>query len=43
MSFETYRRVVAPVVRVVYRLEVRGQEHVPPVGPLVIEIGRAHV
>lgn len=36
MSFETYRRVVAPVVRVVYRLEVRGQEHVPPVGPLVI-------
>ena len=36
MSFETYRRVVGPVVRVVYRLEVRGQEHVPPVGPLVI-------
>ena len=36
MSFETYRRPVAPIVRAVYRLEVRGQEHVPPVGPLVI-------
>lgn len=36
MSFETYRRSVTPVVRAVYRLEVRGQEHVPPVGPLVV-------
>ena len=36
MSFETYRRSLTPLVRAVYRLEVRGQEHVPPVGPLVI-------
>jgi len=36
LSFETYRRSLTPLVRAVYRLEVRGQEHVPPVGPLVI-------
>ena len=36
MSFETYRRALTPLVRVAYRLEVRGQEHVPPVGQLVI-------
>lgn len=36
MSFETYRRSLTPLVRVVYRLEVRGHEHVPPVGPLVV-------
>jgi 1-acyl-sn-glycerol-3-phosphate acyltransferase len=36
MSFETYRRSLTPVVRALYRLEVRGQEHVPPVGPLVV-------
>ena len=36
MSFEAYRRVLTPVVHAVYRLEVRGQEHVPPVGSLVV-------
>lgn len=36
MSFETYRRSLTPIVRVAYRLEVRGSEHVPPVGSLVI-------
>ena len=36
MSFELYRRSLAPVVRRVYRLEVRGQEHVPPTGRLVV-------
>jgi 1-acyl-sn-glycerol-3-phosphate acyltransferase len=36
MSFETYRRVLTPLVRTVYRLEVRGQEHVPPTGRLVV-------
>ena len=36
MSFEAYRRSLTPVVRAVYRLEVRGEEHVPPAGALVI-------
>jgi 1-acyl-sn-glycerol-3-phosphate acyltransferase len=36
LSFETYRRSLTPIVRAVYRVEVRGQEHVPPKGPLVI-------
>ena len=36
MSFEAYRRSLTPVVRAMYRLEVRGEEHVPPAGPLVI-------
>lgn len=36
MSFETYRRSLTPVVRAVYRLEVRGRERVPSAGPLVI-------
>lgn len=36
MSFEIYRRLLTPIVRVVYRLEVRGQEHVPKVGSLVV-------
>ena len=36
MSFETYRRLLTPVVRTAYRLEVRGQEHVPQVGALVV-------
>ncbi len=36
MSFETYRRLLTPVVRTVYRLEVRGQDHVPQIGALVV-------
>jgi 1-acyl-sn-glycerol-3-phosphate acyltransferase len=36
LSFETYRRSLTPIVRAVYRLEVRGQEHVPPAGALVV-------
>jgi 1-acyl-sn-glycerol-3-phosphate acyltransferase len=36
LSFETYRRALTPVVRAAYQLEVRGQEHVPAVGPLVV-------
>ena len=36
LSYETYRRSLTPVVRAVYRLEVRGLEHVPPTGSLVV-------
>ncbi len=36
MSYETYRRSLTPVVRAVYRIEVRGLEHVPDEGPLVV-------
>lgn len=36
MSYETYRRSLTPVVRAVYRLEVRGHEHVPADGSLVV-------
>jgi 1-acyl-sn-glycerol-3-phosphate acyltransferase len=36
MSYETYRRPLTPVVRALYRLEVRGLEHVPDEGPLVV-------
>jgi 1-acyl-sn-glycerol-3-phosphate acyltransferase len=36
LSFETYRRLLTPIVRTVYRLEVRGQEHMPPVGAVVV-------
>ena len=36
MSYEAYRRTLTPVIRAVYRLEVRGQEHVPASGPLVV-------
>ncbi|MEI7760869.1 MAG: lysophospholipid acyltransferase family protein [Thermoleophilia bacterium] len=36
MSYEAYRRSLAPIVRAVYRLEVRGIEHVPADGGLVI-------
>ena len=36
MSYEAYRRTLTPVIRAIYRLEVRGQEHVPPSGPLVV-------
>ncbi len=36
MSYEAYRRSLTPVIRAIYRLEVRGQEHVPSSGPLVV-------
>ena len=36
MSYETYRRSLTPVVRALYRLEIRGLEHVPEDGPLVV-------
>ena len=36
MSYETYRRSLTPVVRALYRLEVRGVENVPADGSLVV-------
>jgi 1-acyl-sn-glycerol-3-phosphate acyltransferase len=36
LSYEAYRRSLTPVVRALYRLEVRGLEHVPADGPLVV-------
>jgi len=34
--YEAYRRTLTPVIRGLYRVEVRGQEHVPLTGPLVV-------
>lgn len=34
--YEAYRRTLTPVIRGLYRVEVRGQEHVPLAGPLVV-------
>ena len=36
MSYETYRRSLTPVIHAVYGLEVRGLEHVPAHGSLVV-------
>lgn len=36
MSYETYRRSLTPVVRAVYRLDIRGVERVPADGSLVV-------
>jgi 1-acyl-sn-glycerol-3-phosphate acyltransferase len=36
LSYQAYRRTLTPVIRSVYRLEVRGQERVPASGPLVV-------
>ena len=36
MSYEAYRRVLSPVVRHIYRVEVRGAENVPLSGRLVV-------
>ena len=36
MSYEAYRRSLTPVLRALYRIEVRGQENVPTTGPLVV-------
>jgi 1-acyl-sn-glycerol-3-phosphate acyltransferase len=36
MSYEVYKRLLGPLVESLYRVEVRGAEHVPPTGPLVV-------
>lgn len=36
MIYQGVRRLLAPVCRVVYRVEVRGIEHVPAAGPVVV-------
>jgi len=36
LSYEAYRRALTPVIRAAYRVEVRGQENVPPSGRLVV-------
>lgn len=36
MSYEAYRRSLTPVVRALYRLEIRGHDRVPVDGPLVL-------
>jgi 1-acyl-sn-glycerol-3-phosphate acyltransferase len=36
MSYAAYKRVLGPVVEALYRPEVRGAEHVPLSGPLVV-------
>ncbi len=36
MSYEAYRRALTPVVRTLYRMEMRGLENVPSDGPLVV-------
>jgi 1-acyl-sn-glycerol-3-phosphate acyltransferase len=35
LSYEAYRRTLTPVIRAVYRVEVRGAHNVPLEGPLV--------
>ena len=36
MSYDTYRRALAPLIQAAYRVEVRGQENLPPAGRLVV-------
>jgi 1-acyl-sn-glycerol-3-phosphate acyltransferase len=36
VSYAVYKRLLGPVVEAAYRLEVRGAEHVPASGPLVV-------
>jgi 1-acyl-sn-glycerol-3-phosphate acyltransferase len=36
LSYEAYRRSLTPVIRTLYRLEVRGEGNVPAIGPLVV-------
>ena len=36
MSYEAYRRTLTPLLRTLYRIEVRGAEHIPQAGPLVV-------
>src|SRR5262249_39327030 len=35
-DYAAHRRVISPLVKSVYRLEVRGVENVPPLGPVVV-------
>ena len=36
MSYEAYRRALTPLLRGLYRVEVRGAENIPLTGPLVV-------
>jgi 1-acyl-sn-glycerol-3-phosphate acyltransferase len=36
LSYETYRRALTPVIHAAYDIEVRGQEHVPASGRLIV-------
>ena len=36
MIYTAVRRLLAPVCRVIYRVEVRGEQHVPADGPVVV-------
>jgi 1-acyl-sn-glycerol-3-phosphate acyltransferase len=36
LSFEAYRRTLGPVVRSLYRMEIRGQANVPLDGPVIV-------
>jgi 1-acyl-sn-glycerol-3-phosphate acyltransferase len=36
LSYEAYRRTLTPLIRGLYRLDVRGAENIPPTGPLVV-------
>jgi 1-acyl-sn-glycerol-3-phosphate acyltransferase len=36
LSYEAYRRTLTPLIRRLYRIEVRGAENIPPTGPLVV-------
>jgi 1-acyl-sn-glycerol-3-phosphate acyltransferase len=36
LSYEAYRRALTPLIRAVYRVEVRGADNVPSDGPLVV-------
>jgi 1-acyl-sn-glycerol-3-phosphate acyltransferase len=36
LSYETYRRALTPLIRGLYRVEVRGAHNIPPTGPLVV-------
>jgi len=36
LSYEAYRRAFTPLIRGLYRIEVRGAENIPPAGPLIV-------
>lgn len=36
MSYEAYRRTLTPLIRALYRVEVRGAHNIPAAGPLVV-------
>jgi 1-acyl-sn-glycerol-3-phosphate acyltransferase len=41
LSYEAYRQRLTPVVRAVYRMEIRGAENVPSTGPVVVAANHA--